>query len=138
MAWTNLLEIVYPVGSIYISTVPTSPANFIGGTWAAIQNRFLIGAGESYEVNTTGGEASHTLTVNEMPRHKHAQTFGTTNSVVGAYDDAYALPEQVSGQYAVSAETVVAYRQATQYAGEGAAHNNMPPYYGVYIWRRTA
>ena len=138
MAYINLLQMVYPIGAIYQSTSATSPASIIGGTWSAIQNRFLVGAGGSYKVNATGGETSHTLTVNEMPRHKHAQTFGTTNAVVGAYDDAYALPERVSGQYALSVETVTAYRQATQYAGGGASHNNMPPYHGVYIWRRTA
>lgn len=73
MAYVNLLQVIYPIGAIYQSTSATSPASIIGGTWSAIQNRFLVGAGGSYKVNATGGETSHTLTVNEMPSHTHPQ-----------------------------------------------------------------
>ena len=72
MAYVNLLQVIYPIGAIYQSTNATSPASIIGGTWSAIQNRFLVGAGGSYKVNATGGETRHTLTVNEMPAHNHA------------------------------------------------------------------
>lgn len=72
-SWVNALNIFYPIGAIYQSTSATSPASIIGGTWSAIQNRFLVGAGGSYAVNSTGGEASHKLTVNEMPSHTHPQ-----------------------------------------------------------------
>lgn len=71
MAYVNLLQVVYPIGAIYQSVSATSPASIIGGTWSAIQNRFLVGAGGSYTVNSTGGETSHKLTVNEMPSHTH-------------------------------------------------------------------
>lgn len=71
MAYVNLLQVVYPIGAIYQSVSATSPASIIGGTWSAIQNRFLVGAGGSYVVNSTGGETSHKLTVNEMPSHAH-------------------------------------------------------------------
>lgn len=73
MAYVNLLQVVYPIGAIYQSVSATSPASIIGGTWSAIQNRFLVGAGGSYAVNSTGGETSHKLTVNEMPSHTHPQ-----------------------------------------------------------------
>lgn len=73
MAYVNLLQVVYPIGAIYQSVSATSPASIIGGTWSAIQNRFLVGAGGSYAVNSTGGEISHKLTVNEMPSHTHSQ-----------------------------------------------------------------
>lgn len=65
--FVNLLDIVYPVGSIYQSMSATSPADFIGGTWTKIKT-FLYGADTA---NQTGGEATHTLTVNEMPAHCH-------------------------------------------------------------------
>ena len=71
MAYINLLQVIYPVGAIYQSTNATSPASIMGGTWSAIQNRFLVGAGGSYAVNSTGGETSHKLTVDEMPSHIH-------------------------------------------------------------------
>lgn len=65
--FVNLLDIVYPVGSIYQSMSATSPADFIGGTWTKIKT-FLYGADTAQE---TGGEATHTLTVDEMPNHSH-------------------------------------------------------------------
>lgn len=65
--FVNLLDVVYPVGSIYQSMSATSPADFIGGTWTKI-NTFLYGADTAKE---TGGEATHTLTVDEMPSHGH-------------------------------------------------------------------
>ena len=65
--FVNLLDIVYPVGSIYQSMDATSPVDFIGGTWTKIKT-FLYGADTAKQ---TGGEATHTLTVNEMPAHSH-------------------------------------------------------------------
>ena len=87
---------------------------------------------------STGGANTHTISVNEMPKHKHAQTVGTYNAVVGDYNDGYALPEQVSGHYPNTNGPVTAWRQATQYAGSNVAHNNMPSYQTLYAWRRTA
>ena len=65
--FVNLLDIVYPVGSIYHSMNATSPANSVGGTWTKIKT-FLYGADTAKE---TGGEAMHTLTIDEMPKHNH-------------------------------------------------------------------
>ena len=76
MSTQNLLPRIYPVGSIYWSKQSTSPASLFGGTWTQIQNRFLIGAGGSYAVNSTGGEATHVLTVAEMPSHNHGGATG--------------------------------------------------------------
>lgn len=67
MAFVNLLEAVYPVGSVYISTVNTSPSSLIGGTWAQISNAVLRAS------NAIGyvGSDSHAITINEMPSHNH-------------------------------------------------------------------
>lgn len=65
--FVNLLDIVYPVGSIYHSMNATSPADSVGGTWTKIKT-FLYGADTAKE---TGGEAMHTLTIDEMPKHNH-------------------------------------------------------------------
>ena len=65
--FVNLLDIVYPVGSIYQSMSATSPADFVGGTWTKIKT-FLYGADSARQ---TGGEATHALTVDEMPSHTH-------------------------------------------------------------------
>ena len=67
---SDLLNRVYPVGSIYMSAVNVSPASFLGGTWQAIeQGRMLMAAGSSWQAGTTGGAAYHALTVQEMPAH---------------------------------------------------------------------
>lgn len=80
-----ILNTVYPVGSLYTSFNSTSPANIVGGTWVQIQNCFLMAAGSSYAIGTSGGSATHThtsaahthttaghtLTEAEMPNHFH-------------------------------------------------------------------
>lgn len=69
---------VYPVGSIYISTVSTNPATLFGaGTWAAFgAGRVLVGVGTSdqaFAAGATGGASNHTLTEAQMPSHTHTQ-----------------------------------------------------------------
>ena len=69
--WINLLEVVYPIGSIYQSTKSISPASIIGGAWKQITAKFLLGAGENYTCGQIGGEEEHTLTTDEIPSHNH-------------------------------------------------------------------
>lgn len=123
---------VYPVGSIYMSTNSTSPATLFGGTWERIQDMFLIGASNFYEPGSTGGEASHTLTTNEMPAHNHKVSSG--------YESSYNHPDRLfygrlAGGYNNAGYGSAAFIENT---GGGAAHNNMPPYLAVYMWKRTA
>lgn len=121
---------IYPVGAVYISSSSTSPASLFGGTWVSIQNRFLIGAGADYQSMGTGGESSHKLTVSEMPWHSHN---------VGVDYDGQGSGTSTGAATVHKAGTNGAQHQVnTSYAGSGAAHNNMPPWYGVYMWRRTA
>jgi hypothetical protein len=65
--FVNLMDIIYPVGSIYQSMNATSPADSVGGTWTQLKT-FLYG---SDAANNTGGEATHTLTTYEIPAHRH-------------------------------------------------------------------
>ena len=119
---------VYPVGAIYISTVATNPGTLFGfGTWERIQDTFLLAAGSAYAAGVTGGEATHTLTIDEMPEHNHGLHF---SSGVGAYNS----PVQGNGnnqEWGYSTNTVSS-------TGGGQAHNNMPPYLAVYMWKRTS
>lgn len=70
----NVLDKVYPVGSIYCSTVSTNPHTLFGfGNWQYIeQGRVLLSQGTNYKAGSTGGEATHTLSIDEMPKHSHA------------------------------------------------------------------
>ena len=133
---TLISAAVYPVGSIYMSVNSTSPATLFGGTWEAIQGKFLLGAyGNTYKAGTTGGEATHTLTANEMPEHAHYMAVGNA-----AGNDIW-TPQ--AGDYLVDVGGVsndhktYSAQLGMDNAGGGAAHNNMPPYLAVYIWKRT-
>lgn len=66
-----VLEAVYPVGAIYLSTNSTSPSTLFGGTWVQLKDTFLLSAGDTYTAGDTGGEATHTLVTKELPSHAH-------------------------------------------------------------------
>lgn len=128
----TLMGRIYPVGSIYMSTSAVSPAELFGGTWTKIENRFLLAAGSSYSAGSTGGEAQHTLTVNEMPSHRH-------NMNKALYSTYQALPLSQGGTDAVKTDNYdSASTNPTHATGGGRPHNNMPPYLAVHVWKRTA
>lgn len=128
-----ILDNVYPVGSIYMSVNSTNPKNLFGGTWEQIQGRFLFGMNSSYPAGSTGGEITHTLTANEMPTHAHYMASGN-----GGGDGTW---EPDAGYYLLDSVTTDKTTYWAQIgmnnAGGSAAHNNMPPYLSVYIWKRT-
>lgn len=123
------------VGMIVQSTTLDTEAKVIaiyGGTaWSKIEGRFLLGASSAYKVNSTGGEAAHTLTVSEIPSHNHKHTASGQNCSAG-----YGL-QSGSVSYAGSVALYNDNSHYTEATGGGAAHNNMPPYKSVYIWERT-
>jgi len=135
---TNVVEVlkkVYPVGCIYTSTVSTNPNTLFGfGTWSEYgQGRVLVGldAGDtSFDtLGETGGEKAHTLTIGEMPAHKHK--FGYT----GGNTDATGSPYSVGK--AIGHDPSNVYSETTSRGGDGS-HNNLQPYIVVYFWQRTA
>lgn len=126
---TSLIDLVYPVGAVYISMNQTSPQTLFGGTWKQIQGRFLIGAGTAYPAGSTGGEATHTLTASEIPDHTH--TFKYTGQSVTTGVNSIRLYQAASNQYN-------AYSGGQSSNCGGQAHNNLPPYMAVYMWTRTA
>lgn len=130
--WTNILDLVYPTGSVYVAYTSTSPATRFGGTWTAITDRFLIGAGSSYAGGAWGGEATHTLSQEEMPWHKHTDNSRITWS---SEDGEGIIYPGWSHATKIRVDSVTV---ETAAAGGGQAHNNMPPYIAVYMWRRTA
>lgn len=122
-----LLDYVYPVGSYYISNSATSPAELFGGTWEKLaEGTFLMSAGTNYPVGSTGGEATHTLSVDEMPSHSH--NYGSTRQD---------SDPDTSGAHGYK-WSAINNSQTTTSAGGNKAHNNMPPYVATNIWRRIA
>ena len=141
---TNIFDLIYPVGSFYISAKSTNPAILFGGTWEQIQGRFLLGRSSSYPVGSMGGEATHTLTENEMPSHKGHLSSGISGGAPyekGNYkgylnSDIMTPYSDIGRGWNVYAGNEM--HPASEAVGGGQAHNNMPPYLSVYIWKRTA
>ena len=125
-----LLDLFYPIGTIYESTNSNfNPNTAWGGTWSKIEGRFLLGSSQSYSIGSTGGESEHTLTIDEMPKHRHSVTY-ITDDQSSTGSSTFLVSETIqragSGTY------------QTAYAGGDGSHNNMPPYQVVNIWKRTA
>ena len=140
----NIFDLIYPVGSFYISAKSTNPATLFGGTWEQIQGRFLLGRSSSYPVGSMGGEATHTLTESEMPSHKGHLSSGIAGGAPyekGNYkgflnSDKMTAYSDIGRGWNVYAGNEM--HPASEAVGGGQAHNNMPPYLSVYIWKRTA
>lgn len=126
----NILDLVYPVGSIYLSVSGTNPGTLFGGTWERIKDRFLLAAGDSYAAGATGGEAAHTLSVAEMPAHYHIPTSSERWQTLGFASGGWTTPVWNDNGNPTTA--------ATSTTGGSQPHNNMPPYLAVYVWKRTA
>lgn len=125
-----VLDNVYPVGSIYMNVNSTNPGTLFGGTWEQIQGKFLLGMSSSYPAGSQGGEAEHRLTISEMPNHTH--------SIIGyseSGNDYSGSDADLSFTYNT---TKKGWAGRTASVGNNQAHNNMPPYLSVYIWKRTA
>lgn len=125
----------WPIGSIYMSVSSTSPATLFGGTWERISERFLLGASSNYPAGGTGGEFTHKLTQSELPNYSLSVTNGSNviRSKTGNSADAYVQTQ--SGGWGIpnwESKTVT-----VASGGSGEAHNNMPPYLAVYMWKRT-
>lgn len=132
--WSALLDKIYPVGCIYQSVSSTSPASFLGGTWEQIKDRFILAAGDIYAAGSTGGEAEHTLTESEMPKHNHKTAKGER------HDDEMGTKFEQYDTYQAEASVKPGYywEASTLSAGNSQPHNNMPPYIATYVWMRIA
>lgn len=133
---------VYPVGSIYISTSATNPGTLFGGTWEQLEDRFLLGAGNTYSSGATGGSAAHTLTESQLPKitgNINATFDGGTEALFGSAGGVFSVSEDTAANSAkVTAGSNVRYKNVYFSLGNNQPHNNMPPYLVVYMWRRTA
>ena len=141
----TLVDLIYPVGSVYISfNNKADPSVLFGGTWERIRNRFLWAATENGVMGETGGEESHTLTVEEMPSHKGHLSAGIAGT---------APYEKGNYKGYLNSSTMTAYgdigrgwnvysgnemHPASESVGGGKPHNNMPPFIQVAMWKRTA
>lgn len=144
-------DYVPPVGIILTMGVSTSPAElYPGTTWARIKDRFLWGASETHPLGETGGSATHTLTVNEMPAHTHSASLyeagvhthtisildgSSMNFGSSSYQNAYMSGSKKVTTSSAGAHTHIVTLSAT---GSGKAFNIMNPYAAKNVWRRVS
>lgn len=139
----TIIDTIYPVGAYFWSSENKDPATFIGGTWEQVKDRFVLAAGDTYAAGSTGGEAQHTLTVDEMPSHTHFSNDGwsgsaSSNARTGIGDvltyaknaGGYTTPYRDIGHSNIDS--------TLSSTGKNQPHNNMPPYITAYCWHRTA
>jgi hypothetical protein len=165
--FSGLIDLIYPIGSIYMSTNNVSPQTFLGGSWDRIQDKFLLAAGSSYSAGSTGGAATVKLTANQSGLRNHSH--GASGSYSGANfyirhgksagTDIVAAGANTSVETGVGATwgngistqdyshqidrvniggSVGVSVNDSGSAEAAEAHNNMPPYLTVYMWKRTA
>ena len=119
------------------SSAPASLQSIVGSNVPDLRDKFIVGAGNTYAVDATGGAATHTLTVGEMPSHNHP--FPQNSN--GTYDYYWIGQSDVDTDFSWS--TGPSYELTTTSAvasqGGGQAHNNLPPYHALcYIIKHTA
>ena len=142
---TDLLNLIYPIGSIYMSVQNVSPATFIGGTWERLKDRFLLGAGDIYTAGNTGGNESVNIS------HNHGLSSGAANigfSAGSLYQQRTATSGAVKnqkqdGSIGHTAGSYSDVNDTTQLVGTtdtggDSALSILPPYLVVYMWKRTA
>ena len=176
----DLINLVYPIGSIYMSTNNVSPATFLGGTWEQIKDKFLLSAGDTHSAGETGGAESVTLATANLPSHSHGlnshrhsipalsgtaasggshqhnvdmhrcenEASGYGLDLAGGFTDRVMINHpngmtvKAGGAHTHSVTTTASNTGNasgnTSNTGSGTAHNNMPPYLAVYMWKRTA
>ncbi len=133
----NILNTIYPVGSIYMSVNNSNPQTLFGGTWEQLKDRFLLACGDTYPNGTVGGESTHTLTDAEMPAHEHNGLLVDTTQVAWSMPHAGgSINLYQSNPFSLDDSFYRTIRTAV--AGGSMPHNNMPPYFTVYMWKRNA
>lgn len=135
VTWKSVFDMIYPIGSIYISTNSTNPSLLFGGAWEPFaQGRTLIGVDTTdtdFDIaENIGGEKSHTLSTNEIPEHNHYLFASAGGSIL--FPPYSAKSNGDSGDSSQGG-----YATVTTTAGGNQAHNNLQPYITVYMWRRV-
>ena len=160
---SSVVSAIYPVGSIYITLNASNPSTILGvGGWTKVsQGRFLVGQGtgsdgtDSLNVSNTGndsdvGKYKHTLTEGQMPNHTHfvatedSGTTGRVNSTNSVKSDVYVGLANYQAQSNPNFEYILHGSNNTPVVGKtnpvggNQPHNNIPPFFGAYIWQRTS
>lgn len=148
--FVNLMDVIYPVGSIYLSTVAASPAAAIGGTWTKIENCVLAAGGSTYG-NVGSYASSDMISKLEIPDHQHGVSawnaasatyananFWNTNAGAGTLWKLLSFDNSAGGDTGWNLWTLGTWRidDKGNLVKEQKAH--IPYHYSLYVWKRTA
>lgn len=156
-------ELMYPIGSYYMSSVNKNPKDIFGvGVWEQVKGKVIVGVDEDdtdfASAGLTGGEKTHKLTIAEMPSHTHIQnshnhtqnshshpannpTLMGQNGNTKYGEGGYNIMGTISARSWTTGTTTATNNAATatnQNTGGDGAHNNLQPFQTAYIWLRTA
>ena len=143
LTYKQIIELEHGIGSFYFtmnaSDDPNNKWNWM--TWELVTDKFLLGAGNLYEGGTEGGEAEHTLTVDESPEHFHTAYADFAGGRCYPLVSDGGVGENITGAY-FNASAVASTTQASKAAGSTSSggsqpHNNMPPYLSIFMWTRV-
>ena len=132
--FVNLLDIIYPVGSMYFSVSSTSPADTVGGTWTQIKDAVLAASGNSYSGAVNDYHGSKSISLNQMPSHIH----NSHSMMCGTEAKNYGLMERGNGFL----DRVMVDRSPTNdnksILSAGGGQDYIPYHYSINVWKRTA
>lgn len=148
----QLFEIIYPVGSIYLSAAAVNPTDLFGiGTWEKIEDAFLLASGAYAPLGSIGGNENHTLTINEMPEHSHdfikVVENGTARLTIPTWPESINPGEGLDDYWHIDftheRDITNNYYPYTSWAGKiantggGQPFSIMPPYLSINVWKRV-
>lgn len=147
----SFLDTIYPIGSVYTNaTNSTNPGTLLGfGTWVQFAaGRMMLGFGQGTDtrgdtvnfnsVGDTSGEYQHVLTIGEMPAHDHISNRNDFDTFNGLVIKRSSGVNSTGGTDTTPGEIDCTQKALPEIEGNNEAHNNMPPYIVVYMWKRTA
>ncbi len=137
---TNIFDLIYPVGAVYISINSTSPQTLFGGTWEQIQGQFLLGASSAYPAGSTGGSKDAVVVAHTHNPANQSGYYGFITNASKAFSIGDMGSQSGSGRYYPYSTSNYDVSRNTQTGSTGVSgtDKNMPPYIAVYMWYRTA
>lgn len=146
--FVNLLDIIYPVGSMYFSVSEVSPADSVGGTWTQIKDAVLAASGNSYSGAVNAYHGNKAMTVDQMPRHAHIpKNFNGSISGSELWEYMFHVKnfdssgkEQPGGRYSRAGSNgrdVIRFC-SDEDASAGRGQNYIPYHYSLNVYKRTA
>ena len=145
--YTTTINVIYPVGSIYMSVNNINPGTYLTGTTWVVWGSGKVPVGvntaetEFGSVEKTGGEKNHALTINELASHNHTQT-QHRHAIKAQWPSGSTALMYDSGNGTTETNPNIFYTQYTQPTiqneGGNQAHNNLQPYITCYMFKRIA